>query len=381
MATMNTVLVIDDEAGPRASLRMVLKNQYEVLLADHVDEGVRLLKERRPDVVIMDIRMPGKSGIEGLGEIRALDAEVSVVMLTGYGALETAQEAIRLGANDYLKKPFDIDEIQRVIAECVQRTQWMRRRRHAFEELKDLNLRLREQVMAKEQLATVGQASAEFAHDLRNPLTIVMGYCDLLLDQLNAAAQANNQPNAESLEYVQIIEENVKRCQELANKWQKAGQGGVACEEVVDLAGLWQEIIQSTRPLALMASEAHEYTVEVEPVRVKVDRLQLLRALHNVVTNALQALPAKAGRITVRCARVGQEARMEVEDNGCGIPPHLLAQVFDQHFTTKPAHLGTGLGLTITRRIIEEHRGRIAIESEPGRGTKVVIHLPLHEDG
>jgi signal transduction histidine kinase len=378
---MNTVLVIDDEAGPRESLRMVLKHQYEVLLADHVDEGVQLLKERQPDTVIMDIRMPGKSGIEGLGEIRAIDGEVSVVMLTGYGALETAQEAIRLGANDYLKKPFDIDEIQRVIANGVQRTQWMRRRRTAYDDLKNLNLRLREQALMQEQMAAVGQASAEFAHDLRNPLTIITGYCDLLLEHLNAAPQGAGQTNAESLEFVQLIEENVKRCRDLADTWQKAGRGGVTSEEVVDLEALWGEIVQSTRPLALLASEANEYTADVEPARVKVDRLQLLRALHNVVTNALQALPARAGRIAVRCAKEGREVRMEIEDNGCGIPRHLLSQVFEQHFTTKPAHLGTGLGLTIARRIIEGHRGRIDIESEPGRGTKVIIHLPQYEEG
>ena len=108
---MPKVLVIDDELGPRESLRILLKMEYEVLVADSVLRGLDLLAKHHPDVVIMDIRMPGMTGIEGLREIRKLDADISVIMLTGFGALETAQEALRLGASDYLKKPFDTKEI------------------------------------------------------------------------------------------------------------------------------------------------------------------------------------------------------------------------------------------------------------------------------
>ena len=105
--TAGKVLVIDDEFGPRESIRFLLKGSYKVFCADSVDQGVAMLREQHPDLVIMDIRMPRKSGIEGLREIREHDKVVSVVMLTGYGALETAQEALRLGATDYLSKPFD----------------------------------------------------------------------------------------------------------------------------------------------------------------------------------------------------------------------------------------------------------------------------------
>ena len=93
------ILVIDDEIGPRESLRILLKNEFDVHCADSVDLGMQLLREHEPDTFIMDIRMPGMSGIEGLRAIRAIDTNVSVIMLTGFGALETAQEAIRLGAS------------------------------------------------------------------------------------------------------------------------------------------------------------------------------------------------------------------------------------------------------------------------------------------
>ena len=101
------VLVIDDEVGPRESLRMLLKPNYQVHTANSVEAGIRLLREKKPDAIVSDIRMPGTSGIDGLRRIREIDPHVAVIMLTGFGALETAQEALRLGANDYISKPFD----------------------------------------------------------------------------------------------------------------------------------------------------------------------------------------------------------------------------------------------------------------------------------
>ena len=129
------ILVIDDDRGPRESLKMVLKYAYEIFLAARVAGGVELLREIQPDLIIMDIRMPEKSGIEGLQEIRDIDPNVSIVMLTGYGDLETAQQAIRFGANDYLQKPFDTHEIQVVVKKYVDRSRLFSRKKQAQEEL------------------------------------------------------------------------------------------------------------------------------------------------------------------------------------------------------------------------------------------------------
>src|SRR5229473_5293643 len=136
------VLVIDDEIGPRESLRMLLKPDYNVHTADCVDAGIKLLQEKQPDTVVMDIRMPGATGIEGLRKIREIDPHLSVIMLTGFGALETAQEALRLGANDYISKPFDAREMQEVIGRNVERTRAHRKSVEAAQEISELNQRL-----------------------------------------------------------------------------------------------------------------------------------------------------------------------------------------------------------------------------------------------
>src|ERR1700724_4331195 len=162
------VLVIDDEIGPRESLRMVLKAAYQGRPADWREAGLKLLKEKLPDTIVMDIRMPGMTGIEGLRKIREIDPHLSVIMLTGFGALDTAKEALRLGANDYISKPFDAHEMQEVINRNVERTRVQRTSEHAAAEIKELNNRLLQQLAQKERLPSLGQTSAEFGDDLCN---------------------------------------------------------------------------------------------------------------------------------------------------------------------------------------------------------------------
>jgi len=209
------VLVIDDEIGPRESLRMLLKPNYQVHTADCVEAGLKLLKEKQPDTIVMDIRMPGVNGIEGLRKIREIDPHLSVIMLTGFGALETAKEALRLGANDYISKPFDTGEMRDIIGRNVERTRVHRASERAASEISELNNRLLKELAQKERLASLGQASAEFVHDLGNPLTIVWGYVQLLAKKLEQSENGGAMQNATSIKELKIIEQNVRLCREL----------------------------------------------------------------------------------------------------------------------------------------------------------------------
>ena len=132
---MDRILVIDDEYGPRESLRMLLKHRYHIECVDSVDAGLQLMKVYRPDLVILDIQMPERSGLDGLRAIRTIDKEVAVVMLTAYSTLNRAQEALRLDANDYITKPFDIDDMQQVIHRNIRESQFRRKRTAASVEL------------------------------------------------------------------------------------------------------------------------------------------------------------------------------------------------------------------------------------------------------
>src|SRR5436853_3206388 len=368
------ILVIDDEMGPRESLRMLLKPNYQVYTAENVETGLRILREKTPDVVISDIRMPGTSGIDGLRKIREIDPHVAVIMLTGFGALDTAKEALRLGANDYISKPFDAHEMQQVIDRNVERTRAHRTSETAAAEIKELNNRLLQQLAQKERLAALGQASAEFVHDLGNPLTIVWGYVQLLARRLE---KSDEDERASSVKELKIIEQHVRTCRELLTMWQGYGNVEASPPKPVSVSATLREILKGLSSVADQKGVAFRVTICDDPCVLLGDALQLNRAIQNVLINAVQACPEKKGIITVRCTQRDFYVDLRVEDNGAGIPAAQLNKVFDPYFTTKQAKSGTGLGLYITKKVVEDHNGSIKVESTPGTGTVFTIRLPL----
>jgi len=372
------VLVIDDEIGPRESLRILLKNEFDVTCADSVAQGLEALDGANMDLVIMDIRMPGCNGIEGLKRIRTIDSNVSVVMLTGYCSLDTAQQALRLGANDYLNKPFDTDDMRRLVHRYTQRSRFERRRNRMLSELEDVNARLLRDLAHREQMASIGESSTEFAHDLRNPLMIVSGYVELLSKKLKQRDDLASGNPEDIQEYLDIIGSSIERCCDLAQMWQKLGRTDMMKCAPVSLGQVIEDLMLSAEPLA--ASEKVELTYEVETrgVRINACRPQLVRALHNLVANAVQAVAPGSGRVDVHvvCDEQAQEAKIAVEDNGTGMTEAVLQRLFDPYFTTKPEGEGTGLGTVIVKKIVEEHNGVIDVSSAPGEGTRISIKLP-----
>lgn len=372
------VLVIDDELGPRESLRILLKNEFQVICTDAVDKGIEALREKKPDVVVMDIRMPGKTGIEGLRDIRALDTDIAVIMLTGFGALETAQEALRLGASDYLKKPFDTRGMMEVIRANVRRTILNRRRTDTQRELQQLNTDLSEQLAQKDRLATLGRASAELVHDLRNPLTVVLGYVQILGEELNRSRDTRSgAPGEGKAEYIELIEQNVQRCREMIETWQDLGRDTKPTQEPVRPAMLLREVVDLQRALPTSRHVGIELSLAALDATVLGNVLLLKRAIQNILGNAVDALPQEAGQVFVTGGIIDGKYCIAVKDNGCGIPEKDLKKMFDAYYSTKAPRKGTGLGLFIVKRVVEEHGGTIEVESEVGVGTKMRVLLPL----
>src|SRR3981081_70896 len=289
------VLVIDDEMGPRESLRMLLKPNYQVYTADCVDAGIKLLKEKNPDAVITDIRMPGASGIDGLRRIREIDPHVAVIMLTGFGALETAQEALRLGANDYINKPFDAREMRDVISRNVERTRTHRTGERAASEIKELNSRLLKELAQKERLASLGQASAEFVHDLGNPLTIVWGYVQLLAKKLERSENGGAVENSASIKELNIIEQNVRMCRELLTMWQSYGSVEASPRKPISVSEILSDVIKSVGAMAAQNGVDLQSTVCEDTCTLLGDAVQINRAIQNVIINAVQACTDKKG--------------------------------------------------------------------------------------
>ncbi len=370
------VLIIDDELGPRESLRILLKKEFDVLTADSVQRGLELLREHNPDVVVSDIRMPGVNGIEGLKRIREINSDVPVIMLTGYGALETAQEAIRLGANDYMKKPFDATDMLEIIRRNVERAELIRRREQSRQTLEQLNRQLLEEMNKTNRLAALGQASAELVHDLRNPMMIILGYVQLLAQDITGSTPPPAANNGETVEYVEAIESNVRRCKDLIESWLDLSRNNRMTLVPMNLSALVGDVLDAVRPLAQTKQVRVESQLPAEAVAILGNAVQLRRALQNLVVNALDALHETSGMIRIACTVNHDAVELTIADNGEGIAQQHLPHIFKPFYSSKGSGKGTGLGLFITQKIIEDHHGSIAIESSPGCGTSAIVRLP-----
>lgn len=355
---------------------MLFKGIHDVVCVDSVDAGVAHLREYQPHVIITDIKMPGKNGIEGLQEIRAVDPHVSIVMLTGFGSLDTAKAALRHGATDYMTKPFDKDEMREAVARYASRTEVVRKRASALRELEAINERLAREREKSLHLAALGQVSSEYVHDLSNPLSVVGGCVALLSARLK---EGDGWGSPESAEYLDCIQKGLDRCFSLLERWRDFGRRDPAKMAPVAIADIIREVVGISRPMAAKAGAEVVLAGDGPPRKVMADRLDLSRAIQNIVSNAIQALPAGGGRVEVSWWDSGDRVEIAVRDNGKGIPPDKLEQVFDPYYSTRRAAGGMGLGLFITKKVIDSHDGTIRLGNNPEGGVTATVSLPVCE--
>ena len=240
-----------------------------------------------------------------------------------------------------------------------------------------MNNSLMRDLADKERMAVLGQSSAELVHDLRNPLMIVTGYVDLLSRELEKTRSVAGADYAHTSDYLDIIEKNVKRCNDLAHMWQKFGKSDMTALTTTSMSDILDDLMDGLELLAFAESVEIVRDEESLGIAINGNHAQILRAIHNLVANAIHAVVPGSGKIRIGCRSVDAHAEIVVQDNGVGMTPEVQSRIFEPYFTTKSQGKGTGLGLAITKKIVEEHCGAIRIDSTPGVGTSIIITLPL----
>ena len=260
--------------------------------------------------------------------------------------------------------------------------------RRAARERTEANARLADALRTAEQARSRAEEADRVktemlgiaAHDLRNPLTVVLGYVQILSEDLGKARDTHVGQPESTTEYIYIIEKSIQRCRDLIDTWQDLGRKSQRQPQPLLPARILAEIVKSQRALVASRKVSLDLWVQNEECQVLGDATQLSRAIQNILGNAIEALHEQGGRVEIRGERKERDFIVTVRDDGVGITPENLAHVFEPYFTTKSGKKGTGLGLFITRKIIEDHRGRIEMDSRSGEGTRVTISLPLWQD-
>lgn len=351
------VLVVDDQAIVREYLAEVLKSQgYRVSQAADGLTALELVRKDPPLVVLTDLKMRGLDGQGLVRRVREAFPAVVPVAITGFGTVQHAVDLMRDGAFDVLTKPCPASEIVSTVAKAVEHQRALAS-----------NADLRERLRVNEKLAMIGKLAAGVAHELNNPLDATLRCVRMAGERVRDDAEARellDLAQAGLLRMADIVKSLLTFSRHAAIEQRQEPLGRVADEAVsgVELA---------------LGDAAPRVTRRLEP---DVADAPVPRALHQVLTNLVRnAADATGprGDVEVRASRDRDRLRIEVRDDGPGMPPDVLQRVFEPFFTTKPPGKGTGLGLPISARIVEKFGGAITVECPPVGGTVVRVVLPL----
>jgi signal transduction histidine kinase len=386
-AIPRTILVVDDELGPREALRQILTPTYRVLTARDGREALEQFAATRPDMVISDIRMPGMSGTDLMATLRRRAPDTPFVLLTGFATIESAQAAVREGAFDYINKPYNVQEIRDLVVRALAQADARSEHRRTLARLQAVNALLEKEVRELCQMASLGELSAEIVHDLNNPMSVLCGYVTLLEDCLD---REPNSRSEESREVLDTMKEQIDRCVSLTRRFLDYARSSRQAWDRENINEVLQDtffVLQARMRLlkvdlrTALAADLPETWIQPTPLQ---------QVFFNLTTNALDALaegpPPRCLTVSTRLypggpggALPGDAIEIVFQDSGSGIPEAIRERIFAPFFSTKPKGKGSGLGLSICKRIVEEHGGTISLASEDGAGACFSLVIPVRQ--
>jgi signal transduction histidine kinase len=365
------ILVIDDETNIRSTLaEFMALSGYDVDTAQDGREGMDFLGGRTYDLVLLDLRMPGMDGIAVTEWIRETHPDVPVIVMTGHATVESSIKALRLGAYDYVQKPFTLDEIERTIGNCLEK----RRLEKRNTELTLLNERLREIERIKDDLLST------VSHEFRTPLTAIHGFLALLEngDTTNLTSRQRTELDA--------IWDNVNRLDAMiANLLvlvETQDRSFPPILEPTPLVPFFDEYRELRRLSRLRTDYRTEIAPECAGLSLLLDRHRFPLVLHNLLDNAFKfCREPERSDVLVSARREKDQVLIEVSDSGIGIPESMRELVFQRFtqadMTSTRRYQGAGLGLAVVRAVTNAHAGQVRIAAPKLGGTTVRVTLPI----
>lgn len=401
------ILVVDDEESVAITMQAILEmDGHDASTASSVAAATALVQATEYDLVLSDLRLDDGDGIQIVREARRRWPETVCIILTGYASLDSAVKALREGAYDYLVKPCDVEELRLTVQRGLERRRLGQQLRERVRELEaanttistlnsDLQRRVDEATAELrsqyERLQELDRLKTQFmsvaSHELKTPVTAMSGFLQVALRRIKKRLDAGHpdpeewsvEQNAISDQLVIVHRQTTKLARlidELLDV-SRIQSGRVEYRfgemDVRQLVGEVAERMQTT-------TSTHTISVEAAgPVEIVADRDHLEQVLNNLIANAVKYSP-DAGDIRVRVGEEGGQATLSVSDSGIGIPQAELEAVFGLFYRSPDRRArdvgGMGLGLYISKEIVDRHGGRIWAESEPGQGTTFQVRLP-----
>lgn len=358
MASQGNILIIEDEPGPALALKMILKPYYQVYSAERGEAALDILKTTPIDVISLDLRMPGLSGMPLLAKIKAHDPDIEVIVITGYGSLDTAVESINLKVFSYVAKPFDVVEILETTKRALQKRRNLQRLRHIKEEF-----------------------FGNLTHEFRTPLSAIMGYSSILLEEHGATLTLDQR---QALDRIQANSHELLSCVE--------GIFFLAALEAGEIPlTVWSfdaKLILSRlaeRHAAAFADKSVRFEIgDLPSLPIRTDEEKLTKIIDILVLNGLKF--TEEGRVQVSATMQPEGAlEIRVRDTGIGMRPDEVEEVLEGFRQADPTarkrFRGIGLGLRLLTRMVAAIGGGLNVTSTLGGGTEFLVTIPPLAEG
>jgi signal transduction histidine kinase len=355
------ILIIDDEEVVLDSCLQILKGSgFQIQTSSNGTLGLQMVEEFQPDLVFVDLKMPGISGFEVLEKVHALDSTIVVVVITGFATVSSAVDAMKKGAYDFLPKPFTPDEFRLITRRSVERRRLM---------LEAIALR-REKELLREQFASI------VSHELKAPLSAVQQNLFALEFELEKAMTEDQKGKFER------VKTRIGDMLKLINSWLRVIRVDInQLKEGFKPLSVADPIHAAIENLTTLA-QRKGIQLHFEPgdlPQINGDSLSLSEVFINIIGNALKYSPDFSA-VTIAAKAEDKLVKVSIRDEGIGIPPEDLPHVFDGFYRGKSgqeAAAGHGIGLAVARQIVQAHDGAVSVESTPGKGTTFVVSLPI----
>ena len=356
------ILIIDDEEIVLDSCTHILANSgYQIVTAGNGTLGLEKLEKENPDLVFVDLKMPGISGMEVLEKIQEYDTTIVPIVITGFATVSSAVEAMKKGAYDFLPKPFTPDEMRLIARRALDRRKLV---------LETIALR-REKDMLREQFAAI------VSHELKSPLGAVQQ------SMYGLASDLEEKLSDEQKNKIERLQSRIADLIKLVNTWLRAISVDISTIrdnfEPTSVVEIISKAVENVQQHAVRKDISIETTLK-EPFKpILGNGVTLVEALVNIIGNAIK-YTQMGGHISVNAREEDGNLLIEINDNGVGIAAEDLPHIFEDFYvgsTKSDGERRSGVGLAITKRIIEAHDGSISVDSELGKGSTFVIQLPV----
>ncbi len=356
------VLVIDDEESMRDSCCMILdKEGFETDSAKNGILGLEKVESDKPDFVIIDLKMPRMSGQEVLKKVKEIDPDIIPIVITGYATVESAVDAMKKGAYDFLPKPFSPEELRIIMRRGLERKKLIRETKRLRKEKK----------LMEENFITM------VSHQLRSPLVAIVQYFEVILAGMVGELEEKQK------EMILKAKERSEGLLDLTNDWLSIARmnGGQIVDKLrpTSLGDVIDKIVDFLLPISQEENVSLKFVKSSGNDKVQGDPESLEQVFSNLINNAIKYNKPN-GDVTVYIKDHGDSIGVDIEDTGIGIGAEHIPSIFDQFYqidrSKRKGDKGSGLGLSIAKKIVVAHGGSIKVSSELEKGTVFTVILP-----